>query len=704
MAYSTNILPKSAAYYSLSNATITNGELILSSGGFAEIQVSSQMLPKLTTKMLVVVHPSVFSSSYTNDAIQVTLSIVTSSGNRIEYLIPVSYSKTGVFNTEIELPEETFAVFTYRISSKVPVSVYNWELCAEEAVDVTTVIDGVEQSLPKLLYDYNTYSYAVAQRELTVGLISCYLQSTTDLQGHFTLSFFATERCNVHIRIKDNGVTELYSPIVYTVERGYASVSVPHAYLKKLATDHAFSVTIQCTNGQLSIPVRGMLYTIDGGYLATRLLDAGVDIEDISIKQLPTDSNPSEVWAIGFEGNRLLLKKRVYSQALRENWEAIKDFGEGNRAALEFNGSWTYRAGAEKFTIETEATPHVFIVGTNGTLKDYYGSSFDTVVDLDTSVTSVSACRGFNSMVDDVQDQGLVLAYVKDGNVYYRQWLLDTTETYYTWTGAYILYDGGDASFVSVHRLPDYRIGLCVQHSAGTKWYITDRTYISQGIKPEVIRVSSDNFMVASVYDTDKAPDPIAWNAVQNGFEEANAYNGFIMTFDGPLTFLKETTLDDLVDNLTVSINGAVQEDSVESVTIDGKVLTVVLKEAVSAGKKVTINYNCPFLVMVAYNGCYAIINQSYTWDLATPTVYLTLATEQIEADVTGTLNVNVRPLVTTQLKEPSEKIQFSAAAELDLTMNEIITSTLKNNEDIEFSLTSASLTALVSQVGTTPV
>ena len=193
MAYSENILPKSAAYYTLNRASIDGTELIIEAGGYAEFSITQQVLPKLTSKMLVVAHPSTFSSYYTNDAVQVTLSIITAGGKRIEILIPVSNHPSGVFNTEVELPDEEYLVFNYRISSTVHTVVYNWELCAEEAVDVSTVIDGVEQTIPKLLYDFNTYSYAVAQKELTVGLISCFLQSATDLQGHFTISFFATE-------------------------------------------------------------------------------------------------------------------------------------------------------------------------------------------------------------------------------------------------------------------------------------------------------------------------------------------------------------------------------------------------------------------------------------------------------------------------------------------------------------------------------
>lgn len=705
MAYSENILPKSAAYYTLNRAVIDGTDLILEAGGYAEFIVSQQLLPKLTPKMLIVAHPSVFSDYYTNDAIQINLSILTTSGQRIELLIPVSEHSSGVFNTEIDLPDEEYMSFTYRISSVVPVTVYNWELCAEEAVDVTTVIEGVEQELPKLLYDYNTYSYAVAQKELTVGLISCFLQSATDLQGHFTISFFATERCNVHVRIKDNNVTELFSPQVYTVEKGYASVSIPHAYLKKMATDHAFSVTMQCSNGQLSIPVRGMLYTIDGGYLATRLLDAGIDVQDISIRQLSTDMSPSEIWAVGFEGNRLLLKKRVYSQLQRVNWEAIKDFGEGLKAGVEFHGQWLNRNNADKYTIETDVLPFVFIVGLDNILRVYTENTFDNAFVLDENVSALSACQGFNSMLDIEQDQGLIVAYIKDGNVYYRQWLYNAAIDGYMWYPIETLYENGDASFVSVHRLPDYRIGICVQHTAGTKWYITNRTYVSQAVKPEILNLSTEAVCTVSVLDVNMA-DVVSGVATLNEFEEGLYFNGFEMTFEGPLVFLNDRNINDLKWSLKVYVDGTAIEDlddfnEIEEVTVEKNVLYVKLKKDVRGGKTVLIEYNFPYIAMEAYNNSYIAITQDYSWLLPLPTTRSSYD-EAISVGITPSLTANVIPLATND-KVYEENLDLSIEPTIDLDVKEVVRTHKPYNENLNLQI-NAEVSLAVTLTGTSPI
>lgn len=701
MAYSTNLLPKTAAYYSFNRATLSGSNLILEEDGYAEISISKQMLPKLTSKMLVVIHPSVFSDYYTNNAVQVNLSIILLNGTKLEYLISASATSSGVFNAEIDLPEEEFISFTYRISSAVEATIYNWELCAEEAVDLTTVIEGVEQELPKLLYDYNVYAYAVEQNEITVGLISCYLLNATDLQGHFTISFFATERCNVHVRIKDNNVTELYTPLVYTVEKGYASISVPHAYLKKMATTHAFSVTIQCTNGQLSIPVRGMLYTIDGGYLATRLLDAGIDIQDISIKQLSTDNAPSEIYAIGFESNRLILKSRAYNYLQRADWLAIKDFGEGITACVEFYGRWAMRSGMVNYTLNTESVPFVFILDLDNTLRAYSGALFDVEHIIDTEVTHISACQGFNSMYDIEQDQGLVIAYVKNGNVYYKQWLYDSNDARYKWMSSPALYEGGDASFVSAHRLPDYRLGICVQTINGTIWYITDRTYVSQAVKPEIANLESRSLMVTTVIDVNKL-DTYNTVGTVNEFEEGPLeFNNFSIMFDGPLILIDNATIDDLKKNIRVEVNNTSIPNSIDKILITNNVLTIIFKNAIQGGKTVTVHWNLFALVMQTYNNCWAEIQKIYTWNLPLPTVRHNYD-EQANITVIGELDLTVKSLIENKLVY-QEVLNTSVEGILDAKVNALITTPHTYNENIHVT-TSGELSATVLMTGTAPI
>ena len=705
MSYSENILPKSAAYYVLDNARIDGTDLILEHNGYAEYHATNQLLPMLSEKLLVVVHPSVYSSHYTNNAIQVNISAMTSKGVMTEYIIPISETSSGVFNTEITLPsDDTYVSFIYRISSSVPVVIYNWELCVEEAIDVTTVIGGVEQALPRLLYDYNTYAYAVAQEEYTVGLISCYLRSATDLQGHFTLSFFATERCNVHVRIRDNGITELYTPQVYTVEKGYASISIPHAYIGKAATEHAFSVSVQCTNGALSIPVRGLLYTIDGGYLATRLLDAGIDVEDISIKQLPTDTSPSEIWAIGFEGNRLILKNRPYSLQTNANWEAIKDFGECKIGCVEFAANWVNRNNSEKYTMETEETPYVFIVGNDGVLTAYSDSNFSTEFVVDTDVTDASACQGFNSIYYIEQDQGLVVAYIKNGNVYTREFAYNSALKRKFWTTPSPIYENGDALHVSVHRLPDYRVGICVEHASGTTWYVSSRTYVGQSVKTDVANPSmSDKVIYITLIEESHLEDNLG-SAVLNEFEEGPRYfNTFTMRYDNAVFFTGDTTLDDLKESTRLYVNDSLVQDGIVSLEVLGNVITVTTTD-IRAGSRVKIAYNNMFVATTIYNNCIVPLEQENTWTLPLLTIRESLDAGDASTNVDASLNATVRGIQYPKLITPKDITGSTVDATLNCQVRQIMNKPLTIPSSEASTSVSATLSATVTLVGSTPI
>ena len=699
MGYSSNLLPKSAAYYILNNATLENNELSLGAGGFIEISLSKQLLPKLTKTMLVVVHPSIFTSGYSNEAVQVTISIITASGRHINYLIPVSYSKTGVFNTVLNLPEEEYTVFNYRLSSGVPVTVYNWELCSEEDVDISVVIGGVEQALPRLLYDYNTYAYAVAQKEVTVGLITCFLRQATDLQGHFTLSFFATERCNVHVRIKDNGITELYTPQVYTIEKGYASISIPHAYLKKLATNHNFSVTLQCTNGQLSIPVRGLLYTIDGGYLATRLLDAGIDIIDISIRQLPSDQSPSEIWALGFEGNRIILKKANYDMSSGTMWEAVYDFGEGFGGAVEFAGDWVSKDRSEKYTIETQEVPYVSIVDTEGNLNVYSGSAFENTQLIDTNVTKAALCQGFNSVIYEEQDQGLVLVYLKEGNVYYKQLLRGSTE----FLGFEQVYSEGDASYISVHRLPDYRLGICITHASGVKWYITDRTYVGQSVKAQYCDVSMSEKPLIAVVGTDRLDEAVDTPTIETLTPDDRVHTQILLTFASPLGYVWNASKEALANAIVAKVNGIVKELS--SVIIEGNTILLTFAEQFAGGLPVEVSAVCPGVVLMLYNGCRtsAKIYASFTPPLPIKTYELTQSAETLTINLSRVSSSFVMGEIITTPQNVTEAPIFNMNPSITLSVGAIIDHPLSNAIEVDFSLTST-VNLSVLQTGTSPV
>jgi hypothetical protein len=488
IAYTTNILPTDAAYYTLTNATLVAGQLHLYAGGSATIEVTSAQLATLTEYFRVTAVMSPSSGDYVGRT-YISIKIISTSGSYISHFCNIATDASGIFSTEIEAIAEEYSFLQVVIWSDVECVFTSWGLEPEASNgDIQTEIDGVKQSLPRLIYDYNTTAITVEEEEQLVGLISCYLIANTDLQGHFLMNVNAQARCTIHLRFYDNNMEELFSPLLFTINAGATVITVPHAYLNKLVGIHNFTITAQVTNGSLSIPIRSMLYTIDGGYLAERLLNPGINVQDIAIQQLSTDEEPSAVYAVGVDNDIITVKKHAYTPSdANEAWEAVYTLGEGVIAALEFDGDWERRTGNSFFTLNCEETPWVFWTDSTGTLYAQRGAVTSTKVTLATGVSFVRAVRGYKSTIYTVQDQGLVVAYLKSGTVYYRNYCRQADASILWEEERALTALGTDLTSVHVHRLNDYRLGFVGSSPTANKWLITERTYVGAAVAPETI-------------------------------------------------------------------------------------------------------------------------------------------------------------------------------------------------------------------------
>ena len=511
MEFGNNILKNESAYYELKNASISNGILTIRPGGSAKCIIDSDYIVRATEYFLVNMIVDPFTDNY-NPKAQTKIHFV-SADEKSCYnysLFPVE-STNGVYSQQIKLKAGEYKSFTFEISSKETIRFLVWELCPEAAnEDIKTVIEGVEQSLPKLLYDYNMWPLHVDQDERTIALITFRLLDRTDLQGHFQLTYVASEAATLTLRFKDNEATELFSPLLYDLHAGRGSVGVPHAYLERLAGIHSLIVTAQVSSGTLAIETRGVLFTIDGGYLAERMLDVGADMQDISIRQLSEDNGPDEIWVVGIEKNECLVRKRKYDPKATVGFEPVLSLGYAREAAIEFDGRWVLRANNENYTLETEEYPWVFWVDKDYYLQAQIGNDESTRVTLERFATCIHTCRGYKSEWYPEQDQGIILVFIKNEQAYYVQYQYNKTTQTYRW-GEVIELDSSltAVSYITVNRLNDYRVQITVKHATGIKTYISDRTYVNQAAPPEIYNSANMSQQILACYPKDYDINPV---------------------------------------------------------------------------------------------------------------------------------------------------------------------------------------------------
>ena len=487
MAYGSNILKKEAAYYSLDNATIINGILHIGAGGSATQTLSVSDLPAVTKNMLFTcISDNEYSNHYVPD-IQVI--VYTKMNSDVTYskaiLYPVQVAPNK-YSCEFTMKEGSYDEMYVTLKAQKSVNLTLWELCAEAADESAIVeIEGVKQSLAKLLYDYNTWPLQVNEYEQTIGVITCRLLDNTDIQGHFSMTGMASESAILTLRFYDNEAEELFAPLEYDIRVGYNSVGVPHSYLDRLAGIHSFTVTAQVTTGTIDIDTRGILFTIDGGYLAAREITVGMDVCDLTIKQTSINSSPEEIWLIGIDEGEAFIRKRSYSdQNTNVGFDPVRSLGKAKDGAIEFDGNWVLRANSQKFTLETEDQPWYFWVDMDNKLIAQDGEDETTRVILDTGVTQVNACKGYSSMFYPEQDQGLVAAYIKSGKPYYIQYIYDVTLGAKRWLQPELLINEHVLD-LRVHRLNDYRLGFELTTPIRNLWLYTSRTYVAQAVPKE---------------------------------------------------------------------------------------------------------------------------------------------------------------------------------------------------------------------------
>lgn len=506
--YSANVLPSTEGAYQLKNARISNEVLYMQADSRVYIELTETQLDALYEHMQLEIIAAPGSGNL-DMTLGCAVKAITQSNRAFTYYCNVALNANGIFSTELEFVSEKYSFLSFELFSQFPATLASWELRPENLGELETVIDGVQQSLPRLLYDYNVLPRTVAQQISLVGMIACDLHGNTDLQGHFLLSCESSERCYLFLRFYDNDMQELFSPVQFLLEEGQNTVSVPHAYLRRRTGLHTLYVTAQTTNGSLDIPTRGILYTIDGGYLAERLISPGMDLSDITAEHTGTQPEPEYLWGIGIDGNVLTVKKCPYG--VNAAWEGVYVLPSAQLAAIEFDGKWVLPPDASSYTLITEESPWIFYVNDLSELYVQKGLDETTRKQLDTSVTTLDVCRGFSSEIFKQQDQGLICLYIKSGEVYYYS-LEESLEKpgQKDWVGPRKVLIPGVASYqassATLARLNDYRLGLCITTNTENYWLITVRTYVNQGTPPEYFTATMSNASICNMLPAENSP------------------------------------------------------------------------------------------------------------------------------------------------------------------------------------------------------
>jgi len=252
---------------------------------------------------------------------------------------------------------------------------------------------------------------------------------------------------------------------------------------------------------------------------------------DVAIRQLEGEKEPSLAYALCLDNGTATLHERKFPSYMDNPWNYIWTLGAATDVAIEFNGTWQINASKQWYYLQTEETPYLFFVQ-SGTLYVQKWQDASSRIPLATGVSEISVCRGWQSSDDPLLDQGLIVGYLKCGNVYYRALCLQESGELLWETERQVSELGGGNTSLCVFRTNDFRVGFICENSGTFKYVLSSRTYAGQSVRSESVysQVVQDCHLTVkpieyrSVYD-DR-------NAYATGFPPlADCYIGNCMTY-----------------------------------------------------------------------------------------------------------------------------------------------------------------------------
>lgn len=192
---------------------------------------------------------------------------------------------------------------------------------------------------------------------------------------------------------------------------------------------------------------------------------------------------PDRLYEIHVDNGQVKTALREYPDLTKAGWQDQFTLGPGTDVAIAFDGEWElYR---KVWRQRTHENPWIFWVDDLGVLWGQLWDDETTLVELATGVSKVTAIRGWKELDNGLNDQGIVVAFVKtDGTVWYRNYCIQVDLTYIWEAQGQVTGFTGTATNVGLFLTNDYRLGFLVENTLGKIWWlVTGRVWVGMAIE-----------------------------------------------------------------------------------------------------------------------------------------------------------------------------------------------------------------------------
>jgi hypothetical protein len=201
-----------------------------------------------------------------------------------------------------------------------------------------------------------------------------------------------------------------------------------------------------------------------------------------------------KLWRIGIKNNFASVEScnipTSFPSQAKITWSKVLDIGTAIDCGIVFDARWQKDEATQKWNMIIVGDPWFFWVDLSGNL--YAKHWTDSSILLATGVSKMSAIRAWKNTYFYNHDQGIVVAYIKNGSVYYRNYCLQPPDLPQIWEVERQLTQlPSTATDISLIRTNDYRVGFQAVADGQTHLIVSERDWAGMSIPIERISASA---------------------------------------------------------------------------------------------------------------------------------------------------------------------------------------------------------------------
>ncbi len=224
----------------------------------------------------------------------------------------------------------------------------------------------------------------------------------------------------------------------------------------------------------------------------------------VAIRREDRLKGPQKIYLCYVENNVAHLAVSDYLKSIEQvqDWEYLYEVGPALDVAIEFDGRWQRTSPDAEVCFDSPALwtlvsfgePYIFRILPNNSLVVQQGQG--TPYELAPSgVTKVAALRGWKNTFLWNHDQGIICAYIRAGDLYYRNFANQGTDADplpAIWDTERKVDELSPAQDVALFRTNDYRVGFLAERNGEIHWAITSRNWAVMALEPHTITAGID--------------------------------------------------------------------------------------------------------------------------------------------------------------------------------------------------------------------